>query len=111
MPQTVFTIGHSTHTLERFTALLRLHEITALGDVRSAPYSRANPQFNRENLKVQLLAVGIAYVFLGEELSARSQDASFYENGRVQYGRIALTQLFGEGSTVFSRESRSTALP
>jgi uncharacterized protein (DUF488 family) len=97
MSQIVFTIGHSTHTLERLIALLRLHGITAVGDVRSRPYSRTNPQFNRESLKNQLRTVGITYVFLGKELGARSEDASCYENGRVQYGRIALTDLFRQG--------------
>jgi uncharacterized protein (DUF488 family) len=97
MPQTVFTIGHSTHTLERLIALLRLHEITAVGDVRSRPYSRTNPQFNRESLKDRLRTVGITYVFLGKELGARSEDSSCYENGRVQYGRVALTELFRQG--------------
>ena len=74
MGDTVFTIGHSTHPQERFIALLRQHGITALCDVRSKPYSRMNPQFNREELEEALLAHGIAYRFLGEELGARSDD-------------------------------------
>jgi uncharacterized protein (DUF488 family) len=97
MQETVFTIGHSTHALERFAALLRLHEITAVGDVRSKPYSRANPQFNRESLKQELKAIGIAYVFLGKELGARSDDPSCYEHGRVQYDRLAMTDQFRRG--------------
>jgi hypothetical protein len=39
MQRAVFTIGHSTHTLERFIALLALHGITAVVDVRSKPYA------------------------------------------------------------------------
>jgi uncharacterized protein (DUF488 family) len=97
MRQTVFTIGHSTHTLQRFIALLKLHDITALADVRSKPYSRTNPQFDREDLKKQLREVGITYVFLGKELGARSEDPSCYDHGRVQYGRLALTELFRKG--------------
>ena len=97
MQQTVFTIGHSTHTLERFLALLKLHDITALADVRSKPYSPRNPQFDREELKQQLLEAGIAYVFRGRELGARSADPSCYQHGRVQYGRLALTELFRQG--------------
>ncbi|MBI4876853.1 MAG: DUF488 domain-containing protein [Acidobacteria bacterium] len=97
MRQTVFTIGHSTHTLERFIALLKLHDITALGDVRSRPYSRTSPQFNREDLKKELHKVGIAYVFLGKELGARSEDPSCYEHDRVQYDRLAVTEQFQHG--------------
>jgi uncharacterized protein (DUF488 family) len=97
MPDTVFTIGHSTHTQERFIALLRQHSITALGDVRSTPYSRMNPQFNRVDLEKTLLATGIEYRFLGKELGGRSDDPSCYEDGKVQYERLAETALFKHG--------------
>lgn len=93
----VLTIGYSTHSLEAFVALLRQHGVTALADVRSAPYSRFNPQFNKEALKSSLKAHGIKYVFLGLELGARSEDRSCYENGRVQYERLARTDLFLSG--------------
>ena len=68
----IFTIGHSNHSLERFLELLKQHRIEAVCDVRSSPYSRMNPQFNRENLKQSLREVNITYVFLGRELGARS---------------------------------------
>ncbi len=42
----VLTIGHSTHSIDAFIALLRQHGVTALADVRAAPFSRFNPQFN-----------------------------------------------------------------
>ena len=93
----VFTIGHSTHARDEFLALLRQHEVTALADVRSAPYSRFNPQFNKRTLEQELGEQGISYVFLGRELGARSDDPSCYENGRVHYPRLARTQLFRSG--------------
>jgi len=94
---TVLTIGHSIHSLDVFVKLLRQHGVTALADVRSTPYSRANPQFNRETLERDLKAQGIKYVFLGSELGARSNDLTCYENGRVQYARLARTDLFRSG--------------
>jgi uncharacterized protein (DUF488 family) len=97
MQQTVFTIGHSTHTLEHFVSLLSLHGVTALCDVRSKPYSRLNPQFNRDGLEQALPANGIAYRFLGKELGARSDDKACYEDGKVQYDRLAKTGLFQQG--------------
>jgi len=97
MQQTVFTIGHSTHREDHFVHLLLQHGVTALCDVRSKPYSRVNPQFNREALKETLRANRIAYVFLGKELGARSEDPSCYENGKVQYDRLAQTELFQLG--------------
>lgn len=96
-PIVVFTIGHSTHSLEGFVSLLGQHAVTALADVRSAPFSRFNPQFNKDALARDLKAHGIKYVFLGRELGARSDDPSCYENGRVQYGRLARTELFKQG--------------
>jgi uncharacterized protein (DUF488 family) len=93
----VFTIGHSTHSLESFAELLRRHGVTTLADVRSAPYSRFNPQFNREALERNLRAHGISYLFLGRELGARPDDPSCYENGRVIYERLARTERFHNG--------------
>lgn len=97
MTETVFTIGHSTQPVERFIDLLRKHGITAVADVRSRPYSRMNPQFNREDLKKRLRDAQIEYVFLGRELGARSEDQSCYCNGQVQYDLLARTDLFKEG--------------
>ena len=97
MQQSVYTIGHSTHSQERFNELLKLHGITALCDVRTQPYSRNNPQFNRETLKEALRLAGIAYVYLGRELGARSDDRCCYENGKVQYDRLAATSVFQDG--------------
>lgn len=58
---TVWTIGHSTRSLEDFIALLKRDEIESLWDVRSFPMSRRYPHFNRDALRVSLSDVGIAY--------------------------------------------------
>jgi uncharacterized protein (DUF488 family) len=97
LPSAVFTIGHSTHPRGRFIELLRRHGITALCDVRSRPYSRMNPQFNREELERALSAHTIAYRFLGRELGARSDDPACYKGGKVRYDRLAETDLFKDG--------------
>jgi uncharacterized protein (DUF488 family) len=97
MPEEIYTIGHSTHTVERLVQLLKQHGITAVCDVRSQPYSRMNPQFNREPLRDALRAEGVRYVFLGKELGARSDDKSCYRNGQVQYDRLACTDSFKRG--------------
>ena len=98
MKRVVLTVGHSNHSLEAFVALLLQHGVTALADVRSAPYSRFNPQFNRKTLDASLEAVGIRYVFMGRALGGRPDDPSCYdEDGRVRYDRLARTPLFREG--------------
>jgi uncharacterized protein (DUF488 family) len=94
----IYTVGHSNHPIERFLGLLQPHGITAVADVRSTPYSRFNPQFRREKLQAALGSVGIQYVFLGQELGARSQDPACYDSeGRVSYARLARTELFRKG--------------
>ena len=97
MNSVVYTLGHSTHPIERLIDLLKSNTITAVCDVRSSPYSRVNPQFNRESLRETLRTCGIKYVFLGKELGARTTDRSCYSNGKVQYDRLARTELFQNG--------------
>jgi uncharacterized protein (DUF488 family) len=93
----LYTIGHSTHTVQRLIELLSMHTISAVGDVRSSPYSRYNPQFNRELLQNALREAEIEYVFLGKELGARSLDSSCYVDGQVQFDLVAESELFHKG--------------
>ena len=93
----VLTIGHSNHTIERFIELLCQHRVTAVADIRSSPYSQLHAQFNREALAAALKQEGIAYSFLGKELGGRPADKTCYENGRVQYMRVAATPIFRSG--------------
>ena len=58
---TVWTIGHSTRTLEQFIALLQRERIEGLWDVRAFPMSRRYPYFNRESLRLALPDAGISY--------------------------------------------------
>ncbi|HVC60270.1 MAG TPA: DUF488 domain-containing protein [Acetobacteraceae bacterium] len=107
MTDIVYTIGHSTHSIERFIELLKSASITAVSDVRSRPYSRMNPQFNREPLRKALRAEDVKYVFLGKELGARSEDRSCYRNGQVHYDLLAKTELFREGTERVKEGARS----
>jgi uncharacterized protein (DUF488 family) len=63
-PKVLFTIGHSTHSIEDFIALLNSHGIRHLADVRSIPKSRHVPQFNSDVLADSLRATGIEYTHL-----------------------------------------------
>jgi uncharacterized protein (DUF488 family) len=93
----VLTIGHSNHSFDDFARLLQQHGVTALADVRSAPFSRFVPQYNRNALQDGLTERGIRYVFLGRELGARTDDRTCYVDGRVQYSRLAKTTAFEAG--------------
>jgi uncharacterized protein (DUF488 family) len=92
----IFTIGHSTHSLEEFLALLHRHGITAVADVRSQPYGRLE-HFHRENLSADLQAAGIQYVFLGQQLGARREEQECYEDGTAVYERIGKLPAFRGG--------------
>src|SRR6266516_2277962 len=61
---TIYTIGHSTRTIEQFLELLRAHGIQQIVDVRTVPKSRHNPQFGKEALAASLEQAGIAYTHL-----------------------------------------------
>lgn len=65
-PQTAWTIGHSTLTLEALAGILRAHRLEAIADVRLMPGSRRYPHFNREQLEASLRKAGIHYAHLPE---------------------------------------------
>ena len=67
----LFTIGHSNHAIEHFLGLLERHEVEAVADVRSRPYSRFVPHFSKERLGRSLADEGIGYLFLGQELGGK----------------------------------------
>lgn len=60
----IYTIGHSTHTLEEFIAMLKSFNIELLADIRSFPGSRKFPHFNKENLPASLAENNIEYIHL-----------------------------------------------
>ena len=63
---TIYTIGHSTRSIEQFLGLLQAHNIEELVDVRTVPQSRHNPQFGQEELATALQQAGIGYMHLGK---------------------------------------------
>jgi uncharacterized protein (DUF488 family) len=66
MTGTIYTIGHLTHPLEEFMAMLTSFEIETLVDIRSFPGSRRYPHFNKELLEQSLASVHIKYIHLRE---------------------------------------------
>ena len=63
---TIYTIGHSTRSIEQFLGLLQAHNIEELVDVRTVPQSRHNPQFGQEELAAALQQAGIGYMHFGK---------------------------------------------
>ena len=57
----LFTLGHSTRPIEVFLDLLAIHQVELIGDVRTIPKSRHNPQFGEDSLRASLEAAGLGY--------------------------------------------------
>jgi uncharacterized protein (DUF488 family) len=80
------TIGYGNRELDDVQALLRLHSVRYLIDVRSAPYSRFNPAFSKENLAAAVARSETRYVFMGDSLGGRPADEGCYDAaGHVDY--------------------------
>ncbi len=94
----IYTVGHSNHTEKTLLALLTQHGISAVVDVRSVPYSRYTPHFNRRNLEELLKSANIDYHFMGNRLGGRSDDPNDYDpDGRIQYDQLAKSSRFQDG--------------
>jgi uncharacterized protein (DUF488 family) len=96
----LFTIGHSNHPLDHFIELLLAHRLSTIADVRSAPYSKYSPHFNKGVLDNALGNTDIEYVFLGRELGAQRSEDDCYVDGRAKYDRIARLPAFRRGLEV-----------
>jgi uncharacterized protein (DUF488 family) len=94
----IYSVGHSNHSIDRFLGLLTSNGVGCIVDVRSAPYSRYSPHFSKPSLEAHLRERGIRYVYLGNELGGRPDDPACYDQtGAVDYERIARMPWFQEG--------------
>lgn len=97
-PQKCFTIGYSKYTIDQFIHFLDHFEINTIIDVRSSPYSRFNPGFNRENLEKLLKKSDIGYEFKGNCLGGRYSDPDLlFPDGTVNYKKVQDTEQFKKG--------------
>lgn len=94
----IFTIGHSNHTVDIFISLLRMNRINCIVDVRSTPYSKFTPQFNKEDLKKVLNLNGIVYIHMGEEFGARRDNMELYtKDGCLDFEKTRKDGVFLNG--------------
>lgn len=111
---TVFTLGHSTRTLEEFVELLKIYKIKLVVDVRTVPRSRHNPQFNKETLPSTLKVDGIKYIHMAEIGGLRhpkhdSINLALKNSGFRGYADYMLTKEFTESLlklVALARENR-----
>lgn len=74
----IYSIGHANREFDDFIKLLQTYEIDYLIDVRSSPYSKMFPVYNRETFSSLLKQHGFIYVYLGDVLGGLPKDSSCY---------------------------------
>jgi len=95
---TIYSIGHGNKKIETFISELKSFKIQFLLDIRSKPYSKWNPQFNKVALDLELKKNGITYVFVGDTLGGLPVDRSCYDyDGKVVYDLIKEKEFFKSG--------------
>lgn len=97
MADSLFTIGHSNHSVNHVRQLLKSFHTDVVVDVRSSPNSKYAPQFNRDDL-ASALAPDFRYAWMGDSLGGRPSSPEFYdEAGHVLYGPLSRTPEFQRG--------------
>jgi uncharacterized protein (DUF488 family) len=96
--KTLWSMGHSNVSIDEFIDLVRWGEIQVIADVRSMPFSKYTPQFNKEQLIASLSKAGIRYQFMGDSLGGRPPELELYdEEGHVLYSELAKNFRFKNG--------------
>jgi len=98
----IWTIGHSTRSMEEFIELLKAHDVRALADVRQFPGSRRLPHFNQQPFSESLAAAGVEYIHfreLGGRRRARpdSSNTAWRNEAFRGYADYLMTDGFREG--------------
>lgn len=109
----IWTIGHSTRTIEEFIQLLLAHQIGLVADVRLFPQSRRYPQFNQSNLEASLAQIEIGYVHLpelgGRRMARRDSKNVAWRNASFRgYADYMETDGFSRGITRLGQAVAST---
>lgn len=99
MPATpVYTIGYGNRSIEDFIKLLQKYGIKYVVDLRSQPYSRYKPEFSKAPLEHYLTKQQIRYVYMGDTLGGRPEDASCYtEDEKVNYKILVQKDFYQRG--------------
>lgn len=107
-PKTIWTIGHSTHSLDEFVAMLHSFSIERVVDIRSFPGSRKFPHFNKEALEVSLPKNNIQYTHLKKlggrrKVDPNSKNTTWRHAAFRGYADYMETDSFNEGIKELTR--------
>lgn len=94
----IFTIGHSNHEVAAFLQILSNNFVQVVVDVRSSPYSKYVPQFNKREVENIFAEAGFKYIFMGDAIGGKPTDPEFVDDsGKAIYEKIARSDKFQEG--------------
>jgi uncharacterized protein (DUF488 family) len=93
----LFTIGYGARSLAEFLAALKANHIEFLIDVRTAPFSKFNPEFSKDVLPSHLERAGIRYLFMGDALGGQPKDPACHTDGKVDYDKVRAQPFFQQG--------------
>ena len=97
-PKQCFTIGYGNYPIDQFIIFLQNISIDLIIDVRSSPYSRFNPHFNREKLEKSLILNDVDYRYMGDKIGGRyTNPCLLFPDGTVNYRKVQETEKFQEG--------------
>jgi uncharacterized protein (DUF488 family) len=107
---TIYSIGHGNKSIKKFIEELQSFKVEYLFDVRSKPYSKYNPHFNKSLLETELAQIGITYVYLGDHLGGLPSDITCYVKGKVDYEKIKNKEFFQQGINLIVEASQEKML-
>lgn len=93
----IYTIGYGARTVDQLLAVLKTQQIAFVIDVRSAPYSRFKPEFNKNALQREIQTHEIRYTYMGDTLGGRPNDPTCYTDGKVDYDKIKQKDFYQHG--------------
>ena len=93
----IYTIGHGNKIIETFLDELKAYDIKYLIDVRSKPFSKWSPHFNKDSLSNYLNTINIKYVNMGDQLGGLPKDRKLYGDGKVIYSKLSNSGPFKKG--------------
>jgi uncharacterized protein (DUF488 family) len=97
MSAKVFTIGHSNHLFSSFLELIQENNINLVVDVRSSPYSKYSPHFNKKPLQNALEDSNIEYAYIGNKIGGKPRDNKFYHQDKVLYHLLEKDDNYQDG--------------
>jgi uncharacterized protein (DUF488 family) len=93
----IYTVGYGGRSVDELVCVLQDYHIDFVIDVRSAPYSKFNPDYSKDALEQRLKPAGFRYVYMGDLLGGRPRDESCYTNGYVDYEKLREKQFYLDG--------------